>query len=88
MTAYYRDILAHIAVVPGVTHAAVMTGNPLYGGGFGMPFTLEGGPTYADPSQRPGTGFGMVTPDYFKPSASSCFPDALSPIRTPQPPLK
>ena len=66
ITAYYRDILAHIDAVPGVQHAAVSVGNPLYGGGFGMPFTLEGGPTYADQSKRPGTGFGMVTPDYFK----------------------
>lgn len=65
MTAYYRDILAHIAVVPGVSHATAMTGLPPYGAGFGMPFTLENGPTYADQSQRPGTGFGMVTPDYF-----------------------
>ena len=39
-------------------------GLPLYGAGFGMPFTIVGGPTYADPSQRPGAGFGMVTPDY------------------------
>jgi putative ABC transport system permease protein len=30
-----------------------------------MPFMLAGGQTYADPSQRPGTRFGMVTPDYF-----------------------
>jgi putative ABC transport system permease protein len=66
MTAYYRDILAHVAVVPGVSHAAAMTGLPPYGAGFGMPFILEGGPTYANPSLRPGTGFGMVTPDYFK----------------------
>ena len=66
MTAYYRDILAHIAVVPGVSNSAVMTGNPLYGGGFGMPFTLENGATYADQSQRPSTGFGMVSPGYFK----------------------
>jgi putative ABC transport system permease protein len=66
MTAYYRDILAHIAAVPSVTHATVMTGFPIYGGGFGMPFTLEGGPTYANPSQRPVTGFGMVTPGYFQ----------------------
>jgi putative ABC transport system permease protein len=64
ITAYYRDILAHIAAVPGVSHATVMTGYPLYGAGFGMPFTLAGGRTYADPSQRPGAGFGMVTPDY------------------------
>ena len=65
ISAYYRDILAHISAVPGVQHAAAMTGGPPYGAGFGMPFMLEGGQTYADPSQRPGTGFGMVTPDYF-----------------------
>ena len=64
IAAYYRNILAHIDAVPGVSHAAVMTGYPLYGGGFGMPFTLAGGTAYADPSQRPGAGFGMVTPDY------------------------
>jgi putative ABC transport system permease protein len=64
ISAYYRDILAHIGAVPGVSHATVMTGYPLYGGGFGMPFTLAGGTAYADPSQRPGAGFGMVTPDY------------------------
>ncbi|HTX76033.1 MAG TPA: ABC transporter permease [Terracidiphilus sp.] len=65
MVSYFRDILAHIAVVPGVSHATAMTGLPPYGAGFGMPFTLENGPTYADQSKRPGTGFGMVTPDYF-----------------------
>ena len=65
VTAHYRDILSHIAAVPGVSHATAMTGLPPYGAGFGMPFMLEGGPTYANPSQRPGTGFGMVTPDYF-----------------------
>jgi putative ABC transport system permease protein len=65
ISAYYRDMLAHISAVPGVQHAAAMTGGPPYGAGFGMPFMLEGGQTYADPSQRPGTGFGMVTPDYF-----------------------
>ena len=64
IAAYYRNILGHIDAVPGVSHATVMTGYPLYGGGFGMPFTLAGGTAYADPSQRPGAGFGMVTPDY------------------------
>jgi putative ABC transport system permease protein len=66
ITAYYRDILAHIDAVPGVSSAAATTGMPPYGGGFGMPFTLEGGPTFTDPSKRPDTGFGMVTTDYFK----------------------
>jgi putative ABC transport system permease protein len=31
-----------------------------------MPFTIAGQPEYADPSQRPGAAFGMVTPGYFK----------------------
>jgi putative ABC transport system permease protein len=65
ITNYYREILARIDAVPGVSHATAMTGMPLEGAGFGMPFTIAGGPTYADPSQRPNTGFGMVTPDYF-----------------------
>jgi len=64
ISTYYRDILAHIDAVPGVEHAAAMTGNPLYGAGFGMPFLIANGPTYADPSQRPAAGFGMITPDY------------------------
>ena len=65
ITNYYQEILSRIDAVPGVSHAAAMTGLPLYGAGFGMPFTIVGGPTYADPSQRPDTGFGMVTPDFF-----------------------
>jgi predicted permease len=65
ITNYFREILARVDAVPGVEHASAMTGMPLYGAGFGMPFTIAGGPTYADPSQRPNTGFGMVTPDYF-----------------------
>jgi len=65
ISAYYRDILSRIDAVPGVQHASAETGTPLFGAGFGMPFTIVGGRTYSDPSQRPGTGFGMVTPDYF-----------------------
>ena len=62
---YYRQILANIAAVPGVLHATAATGTPLYGMGFGMQFTIPGGKTYTDPSQRPGCSFGMVTPDFF-----------------------
>jgi putative ABC transport system permease protein len=49
-----------------VMHAAAQTGLPLEGSGFGMPFVLADKPNYADPSQRPNTSFGMVTPDYFQ----------------------
>jgi putative ABC transport system permease protein len=63
---YYRQILSAIDAVPGVQHASAGTGTPLQGAGFGMPFSIAGGQTYADPSQRPGCGFGMVTPDYFQ----------------------
>ena len=65
ITSYFREILAKVGAVPGVQHASAETGTPLYGAGFGMPFTIAGGPAYADRSQRPNTGFGMVTPDYF-----------------------
>jgi putative ABC transport system permease protein len=66
IVAYYRQMMASIQAVPGVTHASAQTGLPLEGAGFGMPFVLADKPTYADPSQRPNTGFGMVTPDYFQ----------------------
>jgi putative ABC transport system permease protein len=66
ITAYYQQLLAGIKSVPGVLDASVSTGLPLEGPGFGMPFTIAGQPEFADPSQRPGAGFGMVTPDFFK----------------------
>ena len=65
ITTYYRQILASIAAVPGVSHATAATGTPLQGAGFGMPFTIAGKPAFTDSSQRPACGFGMVTPDYF-----------------------
>lgn len=66
ITAYYREILSRIDAVPGVTSASAMTGLPLFGAGFGMPFTIVGKPAFSDPSMRPGAGFGMVTPSFFK----------------------
>lgn len=65
ITAYYQQMLASIDAVPGVESASAGTGLPLFGMGFGMPFTIAGGQTYSDPSQRPSAGFGMVTPDFF-----------------------
>ena len=64
--AYYEQMLTSIKSVPGVLDASVSVGIPLQGPGFGMPFTIAGQPEFADPSQRPGAAFGMVTPDYFK----------------------
>jgi putative ABC transport system permease protein len=66
IVSYYKRILGGVQAVPGVSNATAMTGMPLYGAGFGMPFTIVGKPAYNDPSQRPLTGFGMVTPGYFK----------------------
>jgi putative ABC transport system permease protein len=63
---YYKRMLASIQSVPGVLGVSASTGFPLNGPGFGMPFTIAGQPDFADPSQRPGAGFGMVTPDFFK----------------------
>jgi len=63
---YYRQMLASINAVPGVLSSTASTGVPLYGTFFGMPFSIVGKPAYADLSQRPGSGFGMITPDFFK----------------------
>jgi len=66
MTAHYQQIIRSIEAAPGVISASASTGLPLEGAFFGMPFTIAGQPESADPSQRPNSGFGMVTPDYFK----------------------
>ena len=66
ITGYYQQILRSIQSTTGVESASASTGMPLEGAGFGMPFTIQGQPAFADPSQRPTAGFAMVTPDYFK----------------------
>jgi putative ABC transport system permease protein len=63
--AYYQQILRRIESTAGVESAAAATGMPLRGAGFGMPFTIKGQADFADPSERPGAGFGMVSPGYF-----------------------
>jgi len=66
IVAYYRQILAHIASVPGVSHVSAPTGTPLQGAGDRTSFSIAGQPLYTDRSQRPVTGFQMATPDYFQ----------------------
>jgi putative ABC transport system permease protein len=65
MNSYYQRMLGAVRSVAGVSASASVTGLPLRYHSDGMPFTLVGGPTYADPSQRPGAGFQSVSPDYF-----------------------
>ncbi len=63
--AFYRQLIERLQAVPGVTSVSASTGMPVLGTGFGMPFEIAGTPV-ADPSKRPGAGFSMVTPGYFK----------------------
>jgi len=65
VTSYYRQLLERIEAVPGVEQAAVTTGVPTRGAGFGRSFTIAGAPP-VDRAARPGAGFQMVTPGYFE----------------------
>jgi putative ABC transport system permease protein len=62
---FYRQLVERVEALPGVVSASVSTGMPVQGTGFGMPFTIVGKPV-ADRSRRPGAGFNMVTPEYFR----------------------
>ncbi|HEX2342766.1 MAG TPA: ABC transporter permease [Vicinamibacterales bacterium] len=62
--AFYRRLQEQMRAIPGVTSVSVSTGLPVFGTNFGMPFEIVGSPV-KDPSQRPGAGFNMVTPEYF-----------------------
>ena len=66
ITTFYRQLLERIQALPGVTAASASEGMPLQGTNFGMPFQVAGKPNIEDPSARPGAGFSMVTPEYFK----------------------
>lgn len=63
---HYQQIVRRVAATTGVESASGATAVPLEGTGFGMQFTIKGQADFADPSQRPGSGFGMVMPDYFQ----------------------
>jgi putative ABC transport system permease protein len=65
VTAFYRRMLEQIQVSPGIASASVSTGIPVQGIGFGMGFDIVGKPA-AEGSARPGAGFNMVTPEYFR----------------------
>ena len=62
--AYYQQMLEHIKAVPGVTKVAATTGTPARGSGFGVRVGIVGQPPVANPAERPGSAFQMITPDY------------------------
>jgi putative ABC transport system permease protein len=66
MSSYNQHMLDVLRSLPGVLSAATVTGRPLRNVSDGMPVTVVGGPSYTDPSQRPGAGFQSVSPDYYK----------------------
>jgi len=65
INSFYRQLLDKIGALPGVTAVSASTGMPIIGTNFGMPFHLAG-QAVDDPSSRPGAGFNMVTPEYFR----------------------
>jgi putative ABC transport system permease protein len=65
INAFYRQLLDKIGALPGITAVTASTGMPIIGTNFGMPFNLAG-QAVDDPSSRPGAGFNMVTPEYFR----------------------
>jgi predicted permease len=62
---FYRQLLEKIEALPGISSAAVSTGLPILGTNFGTLFSIAG-QSAGDPAARPGTGFAMVTPEYFR----------------------
>ena len=64
MLAFYREMIARVESLPGITSASVSTGMPVHGTSFGMSFDIVGKEA-ADRSRRPGAGFNMVTPSYY-----------------------
>lgn len=65
ITTFYRQLLDRMQGLPGVTSVSASEGMPLQGVNFGMPFQIAG-KEVDDMSQRPGAGFNMVTPEFFK----------------------
>lgn len=62
--AFYDEVLARIATVPGVTAAGAAVTLPIGGDDFSAPITVEGEPLPPAGSE-PSAGFQVVTPGYF-----------------------
>ncbi len=62
---FYRETLEKVDTLPGVEAAGIATTLPLQGSRTGMYFDIEGSPLTADPSDRPGANFQVISPHYF-----------------------
>jgi putative ABC transport system permease protein len=65
ITAFYRPLLEKISTLPGIESAAASSSTPIAWTGMGMAFSIAGQPP-VDPSAQPGSGFNLVTRDYFR----------------------
>jgi putative ABC transport system permease protein len=63
ITAFFRQILANVKVVPGVTYASI-SGNLPDRQAFELPFTVAGRPT-DQPGSNPTSGLNVISPGYF-----------------------
>jgi putative ABC transport system permease protein len=65
MITFYRQLLDEIQALPGVTAASASEGIPPGPAFFRMPVQIAGNEN-PDVGQRPGAGFNMVTPEFFR----------------------
>jgi putative ABC transport system permease protein len=64
LTAYYRQLVAHVDAVPGVRESAITNALPMDGWGLGLPFQIVGREKFDLATQQP-CFFKMVSPSYF-----------------------
>jgi len=65
MIAFYRELVAKVRALPGVSAANVSTGLPVEGPHRGRQFWIAGTP-HVERDARPDAGFQAVTPGYFE----------------------
>ncbi len=63
--AFFRDVLARVSALPGVTAAGLVNRLPLRDGGYQGPVGIEGRPDLAGP-KRPNSLYRPVTPGFFR----------------------